>query len=102
MKALKEQVMVMKHLESITGKELYEIIKNEEKDVESIVEEFIENLNIGLTDYINIFEPEAICIGGSFSYFEDLILDRLIKEMHEKMLTFNNTVPDIKIAKMRK
>lgn len=35
-------------------------------DIEDIVEQFIFDLNIGLSNIINIFEPEAICIGGRF------------------------------------
>jgi len=34
--------------------------------VEDIIGEFISDLNIGLSNMINIFEPEAICIGGRF------------------------------------
>ncbi len=32
--------------------------------MKDIIEEFISDLNIGLSNIINIFEPEAICIGG--------------------------------------
>lgn len=33
-------------------------------EIEDIVEEFVCDLNVGLSNIINIFEPEVICIGG--------------------------------------
>lgn len=50
------------NLEHVRGIELYDMIKKEEAEIQPIVEEFLENLNIGLSNYINIFEPEAIAI----------------------------------------
>ena len=38
---------------------------------------------------VNIFEPEAIGIGGSFVYFEDVLLDRLKNEILQDNLLFN-------------
>ena len=60
---------------------------------ESILEEYIENLKLGLGNLIDIFEPEAICLGGSFSYYEELFLPRL----EGKIKTFNER-KDIKIV----
>jgi len=44
----------------------------------SKLDEFIDNLKVGLTSHINIFEPEAIAIGGSFVYYKDILLDKLV------------------------
>ena len=35
-------------------------------------------------NYINIFEPEAICIGGSFAHYGDLLLDKLKEKIEEE------------------
>ena len=97
MKALKENVRHKLGLNSITGEELYQIIKT--GNAESVVDEFLDNLSVGFINLINIFEPEAICIGGSFVYFEDLLLTRLTK----KIVGYNNfysKVPKIIVAKM--
>lgn len=41
---------------------------------------------------IDIFEPEAICLGGSFAYYEgNPILDRLREKMKEPNTTFTNS-----------
>ena len=62
-------------------------VKSEE--IERVVQEFIENLSIGIANLINIFEPEAIGIGGSFVYFEEVLLDRLKTELLKENTLFN-------------
>ena len=81
--------------EKVSGKELHSIIKNINKAdknyklIQKVKKEFIENLAIGISNLVNIFEPEAIGIGGSFVYFEDVLLDALKKELTTKNLLFN-------------
>ena len=42
-----------------------------------------------MANLINIFEPEAIGIGGSFVYFEEVLLERLKQKLLSKNLLFN-------------
>lgn len=98
MSALKEKIRLKKNLKNITGKRLYEIIKSED-DVVDIIDEFIYNLCIGLINLIKIFESEAICIGGSFAYFEELLLDRVLEKLKEINKILDITIPKIVIAK---
>lgn len=100
MKVLKTKIAAAKNLRNITGKELYEIIKRDNVEISDILDEFMQNLSIGLSNYINIFEPEAICIGGSFAYYKDLLLDCLIDRMNKKNMTFNGSLPKIVTAQM--
>lgn len=57
------------NLEHVRGIELYDMIKTGKTEIQPIVEEFLDNLNIGLSNYINIFEPEAIAIRRKFCAF---------------------------------
>ncbi|MDE5830574.1 MAG: ROK family protein, partial [Clostridia bacterium] len=98
MRVLKDKIKSKKKLESITGKELYEIIENEE-DIRDILDEFVQNLCIGLTNLIRIFEPEAICIGGSFAYFEDLLLPKVRENVKENSNKICLSMPEIITAK---
>lgn len=50
---------------------------------------YIEDLSIGISNIINIFEPEAICIGGSFTEYEDILIMPLKKKLLEGNLLFN-------------
>ena len=96
MKAFKDNLRkVLEIDENVSGKELLAIIKNTKKEdknykkIEKVKKEFIENLALGISNLVNIFEPEAIGIGGSFVYFEEVLLEDLKKELLTKSLLFN-------------
>lgn len=97
MKALKDMIRKRKNRDYISPKEIYEIIEKDE-DVKDIIDEFIENLSIGICDYIDIFEPEAISLGGSFAYYQDILLPKLLDRLHKGKMTFNGEIPEIVIA----
>ena len=46
-------------------------------------------MSIGISNLVNIFEPEAIGIGGSFVFYEEIFLERLKKKIIEDKLLFN-------------
>ena len=92
MKALKTNLRQILGLDEKTrGQELLDIIRKNPKDekINKVVDEYIEYLSIGTSNLINIFEPEAIGIGGSFVYFSDVLLDRLIQNIIKKQYLFN-------------
>ena len=61
MKRLKDKMAKIQGQKEITGQEMHQILQNPTKETEKIITEYIQSLNIGLTNYINIFEPEVIC-----------------------------------------
>lgn len=96
MKVLKDSIRNELGLDEKTrGQEIFDIIRNNKPEnlnyekIEKIVNEFIENLAIGISNLVNIFEPEAIGIGGSFVYFEEVLLNRLKTKILEGNLLFN-------------
>ena len=96
MKVLKDSIRNELGLDEKTrGQEIFDIIRNNKPEnlnyekIEKIVNEFIENLAIGISNLVNIFEPEAIGIGGSFVYFEEVLLNRLKTKILEGKLLFN-------------
>ena len=50
-----------------------------------------------------MFEPQAVCFGGSFSYYEgNPVLDKLYEKLNEENSTFNGKpLPDFVIAKYK-
>ncbi len=95
MKALKTNLRTALGLDENTrGQELLDMIrKNTDNDViNKIVEEYIEYLSIGISNLINIFEPEAISIGGSFVYFADVLLEKLKNNIQKKKYLFNSRI----------
>lgn len=96
MKAFKNNLRKALDLnENFSGKELLALINNTTKEdknykiINKVKREFIENLAIGISNLVNIFEPEAIGIGGSFVYFSDVLLDDLKEELVAGNLLFN-------------
>jgi len=103
MRAFKEKVIKELNIGELTGEQIKEILQKEQgsPEVQKILNEYIEDLSIGLANLINIFEPETISIGGSFVYFKDILLERLIKKLSEKGILFNNQIPKIIVAKLK-
>ena len=96
MKAFKNNLRNVLGLDETTrGQELLDMIRNNNSSnknylkIEKIVNDFIENLGVGIGNLINLFEPEAIVIGGSFVYFEDVLLERLKNILVYKPYIFN-------------
>lgn len=96
MKAFKNNLRkTLGYDENFSGKELLALIKNAKKEdknynvINKIKQEYIEYLAIGIANLINIFEPEVIGIGGSFVYFEDVLLDDLKNEIISRDMLFN-------------
>jgi len=99
MKVLKEKIIKRKNLKDVDGKDIYNIVKNDWKSVEDIVGEYLKDLSIALSNYINIFQPEVICIGGSFVYYKDILLNKLTRRLQEDNLIFFEEFPKIITAK---
>lgn len=67
------------------------------------IESWLNYLKIGIGNLIDIFEPKAICFGGSFSHYDETpLIDELKKKLNEKDATFTiSERPDIVLAKYK-
>lgn len=104
MKRLKQKMKQEFNLNSIEGKEIKEfILKNKENEkIETIINNYIENLTIGISNLINIFEPEVISIGGSFAYYKEILLEKLENKLLEKTELYNkDKIPKIVMAELK-
>ena len=102
-RALKEKISKL-YKKDISSIELKEILLNMSKNekVQRIVEEYIDNLSIGLANLINIFEPEVISIGGSFVYYKEQLIDMVTLKIKNENLLFNDrSIPKIVTAKLK-
>lgn len=104
-KALKMKVTETLDIDSdISGQYLREelLIKDDPR-VKEDIDVFLEYLKTGISNLIDIFEPEVICLGGSFAYYEgNPILDKLIEKLKNNNSTFNNNdLPEIVTAKLK-
>ena len=102
-KRFKDNVKNIFGVNDISSRELLEKIKEENKNIklQEVIDEFIDNLIVGLSNIIDIFEPEAICIGGSFVFFKDIFYSKLVNEMNERKYVFNKEkMPKILLAEL--
>ena len=88
-----------KNIEKLTSYKMFEILEKKEKqeEVNVIIEKYIDYLSIGLINIINIFEPDAICIGGSFTYYAPIFMGKLKQKIKENFK--NREVPEMLTAK---
>ena len=104
MKRFKERAKKLLNLDNISSEKLLEEIKKNKEAIciSNLIDEYIDNLIIGLSNIIDIFEPEAISFGGSFVYFKDLFYEKLVTEMQKRKYTFNkDDVPKIVLAELK-
>ena len=85
MRVFRKEMAELFDLEKIDSFKTFEIIESKEKqeEVNKIIENYLEYLSIGLTNIINIFEPDAICIGGSFTYYASTFMEKLKQKVSE-------------------
>ncbi len=63
----------------VDGRTAFETCKQGDASAKKVVDWYIDYLGTGLTDMINIFQPEILCIGGGICGQGDYLLDPLKK-----------------------
>ena len=85
---------ILKIDKQIDSTEFTKIVKeNMTPEISKLIDEYVNDFEIGLSNIINILEPEAIAIGGSLSHYKELILDRVSKKIEEGENLFNKENP---------
>lgn len=84
-----------------TSEELLNILRKQQdnNDLNSYIDKYITTLSIGISNIVNIIGPEKICIGGSFTYFEDVLFTRLLEKIDNMKYQFEK--PEIVLAKLQ-
>ena len=70
----------------ISGPDLREQIKLNQEKVQDIIQEYINDLTLGLSVLINKFNPDIVVIGGGFARYDYMLLEPL----KEKLYNSNN------------
>ncbi len=91
LKRFKEKLVKEFNLNSLSGECIREFIRQNSDNLtlKYIINNYIEDLSIGISNIINIFEPEVICFGGSFAEYEDILYQPLKKALLSGNLLFN-------------
>lgn len=104
MKAFKQGAIKLLNLnENIESVEIVKILEKkletDDEIVKNYIDEYLEDLLIGISNIENILDPEAISLGGSFTYFKDILYRRLIQKLNEKK--YNSKIPAIVLASLK-
>lgn len=79
---------------------LREEIKLHEKEIEDINIQYIQDLAIGIANYINIFEPDIIVLGGGYTHFHYMFEDSLKTEILNSSLFNKRESIDLRVAEL--
>ncbi len=104
LKKFKQKVSSTFNLNTMSGEKIREYIYNnpDNEILKNMINEYIEYLGIGISNIVNIFEPDAICIGGSFAEYENIFYEPLKSLLLSGNLLFNQRHDIIiKLAKLK-
>ena len=90
MQTLKDSIKEAEN-KTMSVDEIYLILK--QNKLQNIIDNYLEDLSIGLENLINIFEPEAIAFGGSFSMYEGILVKKIEEKMKQRSLILNENMP---------
>lgn len=90
-KRFKEKISNEYNLNTISGEVIRKFIRENPEDsrLKYMINSYIDDLSIGISNLVNIFEPEIICIGGSFSEYEEILYEPLKRKLLDGNLLFN-------------
>lgn len=75
----------------INGLTAFNAMRNGDKTAKSVIDKYISYLACGITNIVNIFQPDIICIGGGISREGDSLIPPL-KLWLKKNVTQNTTI----------
>lgn len=92
LKRFKQRISDRFELNTLSGKVIRQYIQenSDNQMIKEMIKEYVDYLSIGISNIINIFEPEAICIGGSFSEYGNIFFEPLKEVLLQGNLLFNH------------
>jgi glucokinase len=94
--------MIKGNLENVSGRTAFDAAKQNDQAGLEVVDKYINYLACGITNMVNIFQPEVLCIGGGVCGEGDYLLIPLVKLVERDQYGFEHqTKPcQIKIAEL--
>lgn len=98
MKVFREKISQEFQIKKVTSDIVFQLITDKEKpkEMNKIIDEYIDYLALGLSNLIRILEPDAICIGGSFVYYQEIFMKKLQNKLKQNFEY--RDIPEIIVA----
>ncbi len=69
--------------ETLTGKEIFSKAQNNETIYVNIINQWIDNIAMGISNILQVVDPKTVVIGGAVSVQKELFLDVLFEKINE-------------------
>lgn len=83
---------LMRDSSLVTGRTAFDAAKRGDAEAKKVVDEYIYYLAVGVTNMINIFQPEVLLIGGGISGEGDYLVKPLTEIVNSEQYTKRNAV----------
>ena len=77
-------------LDNVNGKTAFDAMKDGDATGKAVVEQYISYLATGITNVINIFQPDVLCVGGGVSKQGENLLAPVRKIVEQERITKSN------------
>ena len=77
------------NIDSVNGRTAFDAMRMDDKAGTEVVDTYCDYLACGITNIINVFQPEVLCIGGGVSKEGDNILNRINKVVADERFSKN-------------
>ena len=83
----------------INSDPLRAIMKQHVEEIEYLRQEYLNDLALGISNLVNIFEPDVVVLGGGFAHFAYMFMDDLKDKIVNSNLLFNKREDiDLRVA----
>lgn len=88
-----------KNIDKVNGRTSFDAMRAGDEWGKAVVDEYISYLACGITNIINIFEPEVLSIGGGISNERDTLLTPMLEIVSKEVYTaLSDCVPATKVV----
>ncbi|AQR97684.1 MULTISPECIES: ROK family protein [Clostridium] len=82
----------------LSTKEVFELYKSNDKKAVQVIENWIDNISIGIANIISVVDPETVVIGGAVLIYNTYLLPKIIECTKTKVA--DPSMVDIRIAEI--
>lgn len=88
-------------LNKVNGRTSYDGMRANDESAKKVVDKYVKYLSCGITNAVNIFQPDVLCIGGGVSKEGDTLLKPVIEYVVRERFTKNiEKQTEVKIAEL--